>query len=259
MFSTCKKEKASISRTKIILALFLASLAVRLLFFIPVCLNDVQPVHDEASYFRLSAAYAETILEVFEGNIPPPLDHLASTHGDAKRPPVYPVLISIGLLIFGDKVFVARLVVLLFSAITTPLVYFFSSRFVDRKSSLAAALIHIFYPSFIAYSHYLWSETVCVFFLLLSLCFAVDLTRAETSRGRLGDAIFSGVFLGLSGLVRAAVAPYIIFLPLWGFFRLKRSRAVSSAVLFGACVLVLLPWQVTKMLTLAIPSLQPRI
>ena len=138
---------------------------------------------------------------------------------------------------------VARIIGTIMSALTTVLVYSLTLKLFSKRAAIFAAVIHIFYPSFIAYSHYLWSETTFILLLLLSVYYAVSISDARTIRQKVRYAALSGLFLGLSGLTRAVALPYLFIIPLWLAYTLKESNLKICLTLILSWVMVILPWQ----------------
>ena len=68
--------------------------------------------------------------------------------GGGHWPPAHPLALGCGFSVAGVSFASARTVVMLLSAITTPLVYLFALRLTGSKGAVIAALFHIFYPSF---------------------------------------------------------------------------------------------------------------
>ena len=246
-----KKEKSKpiISRLlnnnqNLILFLIFLSFAVRLLFFIPAAVSKVPPMFDEARYYNRAEGFSQVLKSLIKGE-PPAEESLDQAYGDAIWVPLHPLLMSIGMLIFGDSVNAARIIILLFSSFTALIVYFLAGKFVSRKAALFAALIYIFYPSFVAYAHYLWPETIYIFFLSLTVLFIIKSTETDHRFRQFLFPALAGLFLGLTALTRSAVMPYIVLLPVWLFFKTKDrlKKFILPAVLLSAFVVSILPWQ----------------
>jgi len=236
------KKYITESNTRIIIFLFLTSLAVRLCFLLPVAIFKTPLINDENWYFIRVLGFEKIISGLLGGKLPS-AQSLAIAYGKGRWPPLHPFLLAMGAVIMGKQIYILRLVVTLFSSLTTPLVYLITRKLSTKRASFAAAFIHILYPSFIAYSHYIWSETTFIFFLLLSIYFSITAQQSNTKKSLY--AVLCGLFLGLSGLTRAAALPFIIFIPLWFLVYLREKRL--SCIIITVSFIVLLPWEITVM------------
>jgi len=229
---------------KTIFILLLLSFTARLIFFIPVAIAQVPPMYDEARYYGRAEGFSEVLKSILLGQ-KPSKERLDQAYGDAVWPPLHPLLMSFGMLAFGNSVNAARIIILLFSTFTVLIVYALAQRFVSRKASLFTALIYIFYPSFIAYGHYLWPETIYIFFLLLTIYFTVRCAEAKQGYRQYLFTAATGIFLGLTALTRSAAMPYFVLIPIWLFFKIDgwRKKIIVPALLIAAFIIAILPWQ----------------
>jgi len=112
----------------------------------------------------------------------------------------------------------------------------------DARTGLAAGCIAAVYPTFVAYSHFLWSETL---FALLVTAALAALVFAERGR-RAGLALLAGVLFGAAALTREIALPVAAAGVLWAIVRAqpggRRAAAVRGAVVLGCASLVVLPW-----------------
>lgn len=237
-------ENSGSTTVKIALFLLLLSFVIRAVLLTLVSVNDVPLVYDENAYYSRSVGFKDALEGVFTGHSLSASD-LGDAYGGGEWPPMHPFLLSMGLIAFGDNVDGARWMVLLISSLTTVLVYLLSLRLSTTRTAVAAALIHIFYPSFVAFSHYLWAETAYILFVLGGVYFVVLAAEAPTLRKVILFSGLAGCLLGLAGLTRAAMLPLLAVFPLALFFYSKKGprRIVGSAVIVVSCVIVLAPWQ----------------
>jgi hypothetical protein len=235
------------AHTKTLLFLFALSLLVRLIFFLPVAISGVPPDYDETMYYNQATAFRTIMIDFLHGQAPEG-ETLGNAYGLGWWLPLHPALLGLGLLLFGKSVAVARLAGVLISAATTPLVYALTAKHAGdakNKAAMSSALIHIFYPSFIAYSHYLWSETTFILLLLLAVFFAKRLVDTPPGRKRTASAAMAGLFLGLCGLTRAAALPFMAILPCWAAISLKqkRDRLLLPAMILVVSIVTIIPWE----------------
>ena len=220
------------------------SLALRLLTFMAVVHFDVPLLFDESGYFERALAWRE-ILASLSRLGPPSAEDWARAYGRGHWPPLHPVLLGLGLAIGGPTVATARFVMVLVSALTTLMVYRLALELSDDRVARAAAWMHALYPTFIVYSHLLWSETSLLLVLLAAVWSALRVTAAEGGRRRLAYAAGAGVGLGLATLTRVAAAPFLIVVPLWLTAAVRPRRigmALAGTALISGLV-VLAPWQ----------------
>ena len=124
------------------------------------------------------------------------------------------------------------------------MVFLLTEKLATRRTALAAAGIHICYPSFIAFSHYLWSETTYIFLVLAALYAVLVACGASTLRRTLVAAGLAGVLIGLGGLTRATVLPFLLAMPVFFFLGIaQRSwRFRAAAVFMVTALVVMAPW-----------------
>ena len=231
------------------LLLFVLSLAVRMAVWAPVVAARVQPRGDEFEYLRRASAFQHLLKEapgcVFSRGT---FNEEAVSHAysSGQHPPLHPLLISMGFLVCGRSVAAARLVVVLLSAASTILIYLLSRKLTTEKGAVAAGLLHVFYPSFLAFSHLVFAETTLIFFCVPCLLCALSLKDARTPRRGAIHALLTGVFLGLAGLSRSIVLLWFGVIPVWVALVVQGARrklAFSGLVVLG-CVLAVLPWEI---------------
>jgi 4-amino-4-deoxy-L-arabinose transferase-like glycosyltransferase len=245
--------------------LMLVSLVVRIAFWLPVAFHNVEPAYDEIGYYRRSEGVVNIVTSLARGPSidATDIDLLYSGGNEFKAgwwPPLQSFVIAIGRLALGEQlghIAGARLLIVILSALTTPFIYLTTANLFTRKSALAAGWIHIFFPHFIAYSHFLWSETLYIFILFATIYFVTSIPSSQFRRRRLKFAVFTGLFLGLGGLSRAAFLPYLIVFPLWLILTLTVSRSSMSQLsrvsfwesllliflILAMALLTLLPWE----------------
>lgn len=236
-----RRENLSLPRMAV--RLFIISLIIRSLLAAAVISSNVQPEFDETGYYGLALGIESVLDDLLSGSVPT-TEHLDSAYGDGRWPLLHPFVLAIGLLLFGSQVASARIMMVIVSAMTTPLVFMITKRVSNDKTASFASLVHIFYPSFLAYSHYLWSETTFIFLLLLSLYATILIVEAKKSAQIMLLAIACGLFLGLGGLTRSAMMPYFVAIPVLLLFTIKDKilRISAPLLVLSTIIITILPW-----------------
>lgn len=229
------------------------SLAVRLLVWLPVVAKGTRLAGDEGGYYWRSEGVLQIFDRLIRGQIPDAesLDLLYQGQNPATGgwwPPLQPIAIAIGKRVFGHGIAGGRLFIAILSALTTPFIYFVTTKTFDQKAALAASIIHILYPAFIGFSHFFWAETLYILCLFATLSIIISLPDKDACGRNLLLASGAGLLMGLGVLSRASFLPYLLLFPLWvgmaTYGRGRRRRAKFLPILV-VCVslLVLLPWE----------------
>ena len=236
------RDRTPWSTRRLAIALCALSLAVRGLLWL-----GVAPVMagDEYGYFDRAGGIAGILRAAASGEGPSPED-LTRAYGVGIWPPGHPALVGVALAVFAEKPRVARAAVALLSACTTGVVFALTLALAGRRAAAWAAGLHALYPSFVAYSQFLWSESSYVFVLLLALTAVVKLSRAESLRATLLLGAGAGALLGASVLTRISGAPGLVLVPLWLLFaaRERRRRWLAAGLCAVVAAATLAPWQV---------------
>ena len=229
---------------RIALLLFALSLAVRAVVFLSI--SPLRTAFDEKTYFDRAAAVAEILTATTRGKTPPARS-VERVYAEGVWPPLFPLVVGAGLFLSTPDTDHARSWVLLLSALTTPVVYFVTLQLVgplQRRAGLAAGTIHALYPSFVAYGHLLWSETLFILLLLLAVL-AAFATRdgANLRRAALFSAL-CGAALGLAALTRTIGLAPLTIVPLRMAAVLRdRHRFIRPLLTLSVAAIVIAPWQ----------------
>lgn len=210
---------------------------------------SVPPLLDERTYWER----AEDLLagRGFTGSYQSWVRHPEGRPADlpqypgAWQPPGQTVFLAGVMAVAGKSLGAARLAGVLLGTLTVGLVFGLGRAWLSERAGMAAAWMAALYPNLIAFTHYLWSETLFTFLLLLALWL---LTRRPAPLSR-RDALLGGAVLGLGSLTRATLfyfLPLLLAWLLWG----DRSRVGlrRAALVAGMAVLVVLPWVVRNTL-----------
>jgi 4-amino-4-deoxy-L-arabinose transferase-like glycosyltransferase len=159
----------------------------------------------------------------------------------AWQPPGQTALIAGVMAVSGRSELAVKGVQVVLSVLSVALVYALGCAWFDPRSAFAAGGLAALYPNLIAFSHYLWSETLFIFLLLLALWL---LTRRR-SPPRPAEALAGGAVLGLAALTRGTALYFPPLLALWMAlaWRKEWGRALrAAACAAAAALLVVLPW-----------------
>ncbi|MCH2173100.1 glycosyltransferase family 39 protein [Myxococcota bacterium] len=204
--------------------------------------SPLRPAFDEKAYFHRAQAVAHLEQATLAGMALDPLD-LQRLYSDGTWPPLFPAVIGTVMAALGTGEAVARWAVLWISVLTTPVIFWVTRRLADRRSALAAAAIHAFYPSFVAYAHLLWSETLYILLLFLSIALALATRNASGTRTQILAAIACGATLGLTGLTRAAGLVPLLWVPGWLLMGGATRRWVPAVLALAMAIATLAPWE----------------
>jgi len=151
------------------------------------------------------------------------------------RPPVFPLLISL----ISDNILLARILVVLISAISVVTTYYLSKELFGKDIALLSSLFLSTNQLFVFFSTKILSEPLFMSFLSLSLLFFLR-------RKKPTNALVSGVFAGLALMTRylgtiiiLSYALYFVYI----FYRKKSKRVFGEAApLLLGFLAVLSPW-----------------
>jgi 4-amino-4-deoxy-L-arabinose transferase-like glycosyltransferase len=235
-------DRTRLTSSTIAVVILVISLLLRLALWIPVASNDIPAVFDEWGWANHAVGFERIYRSLLNGEAPSQ-SALNQAYGEGNWSPLHPLLLALGLLASGGKLAGARLVVVLLSAGTSAAIYLLTTKLSTRRAGALAGLVHVFHPTFLAFSHYLFSETTFLFLLVLSVYWVVLLLDAESQRRRIIYALLAGAFLALAGLARPAILPLLVLIPVWLVFKLRKARALAPVLIVISCLVVLIPWE----------------
>jgi 4-amino-4-deoxy-L-arabinose transferase-like glycosyltransferase len=219
---------------KTIVALILVTafaLAARVVFLGFVVGLDRAPAGDEIDYHHIASNLAEG--EGFR---------LENGQLTARRPPLYPVVLSGVYRIYGESPAVGRIFQIILGVSIVPLVFFMTRRFFAAGSAWIASWLVALNPFLIFSGAYLLTENLYIL-LLLAGAWAASGALTNTSGAR--RAVVGGVLLGLADLARPTASLVAVWIALavlfFGEGRAAR-RAPRAALLVAALFVTLLPW-----------------
>ena len=235
-------------RLRVILAaLLLAFAAVALRLWVMERTFPVRPLGDEMYYVVVAANLADGYGHVYGGDaraLRPPahswlLSHFADVGALMARPQDSPsrrlgVRLDHLRPLLWVEVVLGTALVLVTSLLGWALF--------DARTGFAAGCIAALYPTFIAYSHFLWSETLFALLVTAALAGLVFMERRQS----LGLAALAGLLFGAAALTREIALPVAGAGVLWAVVAARpgerRAAAVRGALVLGFASLVVLPW-----------------
>lgn len=113
-------------------------------------------------------------------------------------PPLYPLLISLGMGVVGDSELAGRLISLLMGSLLFIPVYLLIATIYNRKTALVGALLVTFHPYLIEVSVSVLSEATYLFFMLWGLYGGLSALYKPSKR----TMVYSGLAWGLAYLTR---------------------------------------------------------
>jgi len=151
------------------------------------------------------------------------------------RAPLYPWFLAAIFYLFGDGLFVPRLIQCALGAITIGLVYLVGRRSFEPRAAFVAAAIAATYWLLIYFDGELMSETLVVPLVLFALWLTLGLADSSSRPGAFG----AGALWGASALARPNVLLFAPLVPLWLLWlrRPRPVRGLAAAAWFGVGVL----------------------
>ena len=171
---------------------------------------DRAPDTDEAVYMGVARSITQTGL---------PFESLQDATPLLSHPPTFCYLVALFFSIFGEGLFVGRLLSTILSLAILILVYRISEESGDRKTALFGTFILAINPAFLYYSHSVYMEITQALFILLSLYLFLEAEK----KGELKFLWLSGLFLGVSLITKYSSLVLLVFFLFWFLtkFRLR--------------------------------------
>ena len=205
----------------------------------------VKPLGDEVYYVVVASSLANGRGHVYTENAralrPPAQAYLLSWVVERDRPVRWPEgegrpLLDVDALrpVLNLQVAVGTLLVLA-TALLGRLLF-------DARTGFLAGLLAALYPTFVAYSHYLYAETLFAALVTTGLAGVAFGAR----RGGLGLAALTGLVFGVATLTREIALPVAGVGALWWVLEAgpggRRAAVARGAVLLASAILVVVPW-----------------
>ena len=212
----------------VVVGLYLLALSVRLILALLAGINtffekDAKEYFDSASFLLQGQGYSR----LWEDGV---------LRLSAKRVPGTSFFLVIGILLFGPHPAAGRVIAIVVSSFSAPLMYRFALRIAPPVPAILAGLCCAVYPSWVFISSAaLTSEAFLVPVLLLSLLLTIRAFELPAS----ATALSAGVMWGAATLVRPITAPMVGLVAPYLAWRAGWKRGF---LLGGGFVLMLCPW-----------------
>lgn len=165
-----------------------------------------------------------------------------------EKPPLYMWCMAFFMKFLGFNAWAARLPSAIFGLGTMVITYLLGKKLFNKTVGFLAGLALVTTTQFLYYSRASMLDITATFFLVLSIY--IYLFALEKDKRSLW--VLSGVVIGLSAMVKGVVGllpfPIIGLYELYILFtkqeKLDRKRIINYLLMFGACMLVALPWHV---------------
>ncbi len=158
----------------------------------------------------------------------------------SRRAPLTPAFFALIYFFFGHSISAVRIAQAFVGAFTCFIIYLLGREIFTRKVGLIAAAVAAIYPSFLVYTGELFTETILVFTLALSLYFLL-----KKKGSKYLNSFISGIFFGAAVLGR----PSILLLPILIFFILAvfkredlKEMLKRAAILILTMLIIICPW-----------------
>jgi len=249
MFSKLKSELVNNRNIKIVIGI---AISTRLILGILIFFTGFQMIGDDAFLVSESVSYtrvAHNIEQMGE------FTTLGKGYPSAFRTPMYPVMLAINYMLFGDSHTVIILLQIIFSVLTALCVFLIARLVVLERIALIAGCGYSFLLSPLIFTYIIGTETTFSFLLVLFVLFCVKLIIEPK---RLQWGLLAGVTLGLAVLTRP-IAVYLISVPViilaWRYWPVYKFVFSKSILIIGCYVLVLSPWLIRNHIALGYPGL----
>ncbi|MCK4857350.1 MAG: tetratricopeptide repeat protein [candidate division Zixibacteria bacterium] len=154
------------------------------------------------------------------------------------KAPLYPYFLAAIYALFGESIFIARLIQIILGSFSCVLIYLLARHFYASKIAVTAGIIAALYGPLIMFDSELLIPVLVIFLNLLSILL---LLKYEDS-GNKWTLFISALILGLSGLARPNVlilVPGVIFW-LYRYCRKSKPQWKKSALLYVVGVVIML-------------------
>lgn len=160
---------------------------------------------------------------------------------DLVRPPATQLVHAAVIRVAGPSVPAVRGGTVLLGSALVPFVFLIARELGGRRTGLWASGIAAVYPTLVGFSHYLFSETLFLFFSLPGTWLVLRQRRARP----LWELALAGALLGLAALTREVGIPLLLAAAA-GVAWLRRGAALralrAASIVLAAAAVVIAPW-----------------
>ena len=156
------------------------------------------------------------------------------------RPCLLPLFLAGVYSLFGHSYLVAEIILAIISSFTCLLIYWLGKESFGERTGLMAMGISVIYPKFIYYSAHLCTETLYMFFLVLSFLFLIKYRRHLF----LFNIVLAGIFFALASLTRSVLFAFFPLVLIWLIVVMEnRKKAFMHFLVFAFTILLTMsPW-----------------
>lgn len=162
---------------------------------------------------------------------------------DPYRMPFYPFFISLFYYIFGIKPWIILIFQIILNTLSCLFLMLAAKRFLSEKTVFVIGIFFALDPFFILYSSILVTETVFVFWIILSFYYLVLFLDKRKSH----DLVISSIYMGISTLTRptSQFIPILVSIFLLVFFRSDIKNTFKNICIYlSLFFLIICPWLV---------------
>jgi 4-amino-4-deoxy-L-arabinose transferase-like glycosyltransferase len=208
---------------------------------------DMEPVNDQIMYTRRAEELLDGkgYLSSYQTWVRHPGERklaILPQYPGAYQSPGYPAFMALVMFFTGRGTLAVKIVQVLLGTASVWLIYALGRAWFRHSVGLAAAWIYALYPNLVAFTHYLFSETL---FIILFLAATLLITRSKERVLAPGPALAAGALMALAAYTKSSVLYFLPFFALWYLVLHRRELAAALlavalvAVGFGATVA---PW-----------------
>jgi 4-amino-4-deoxy-L-arabinose transferase-like glycosyltransferase len=219
---------ANASEFQLFVALYAVALALRLAAALLIGIHNLPTEGDQLNYFRSAISLItrhEYVHFWRDGVLRPTAGAMPGTS----------VFVALGLLLFGIHHESARLIAVIISSFSAPLIYLFTTRIASRTVAIVAGLACAAYPTWVFYSSDVLSEPFFLPLMILSLLLSAIAFRSTKP----WSAFAAGLSWGVTTFVRPHGAQMASFVAVYLLWKCGLKRVVLLSL--GVALLVG-PW-----------------
>ncbi|MCK4401086.1 glycosyltransferase family 39 protein [bacterium] len=156
------------------------------------------------------------------------------------RPCLFPLFLAGVYSLFGHSYLAAKIILAVISSFTCLLIYWLGKESFNKSTGLIAMGISAIYPKFVYYSAQLCTETLYMFFLVLSFLFLIKYRHSLF----FFHIMLAGMFFALASLTRSILFAFFPLVLIWLVIGMKsKKKAFMHFLVFAFTILLTMsPW-----------------